>query len=471
MGNLCAGGELEEYDIIPPHSDDETGIYDVGSFIRPGSLRSITRKPEGIHEDYWNNHVAAAKAMTNLRRKEGGLCSIDHYSVYGAAVALPQLARTAGWSLRYTGLVIRGYVSLFLNILMQCFLLYMLSKEERIMSKFAGRPSLCDFGAQLYTCPDGYNCRGPGGTEITPERLYSWESWSTRLFVRDSLKMILPEKAAEIDLHVDPGEYGVESYYLRMTSCFIFVLGLWPDLIGTGDMFNLLYHVPTKAMPWMIYESGPTSSDKKTISVHAKDGKEESVMFMVSGMPLHWKIINFFMIFLPKVYIWILVADIGIVFLLETASIEEMIVNAVALSFILAIDETLNSALMSPMVKFILENMEDYVIHDPTQEHGESEREAFQRHVKDTSWTLRSPEFYGQTVSLRLILVFGVTCFFVCKYYNDNCATSPDGGLVATAIHMPKSSEMSFLSFLFGPFPNFFPVEVASDETLWEMPS
>jgi len=470
MGSACGGNKLEEYDIIPPLSDDDIGFYDVGSRLRPGSAGSFAGRPGGITEEYWNSHIAAAKAMTLLQRKEGGHCTIDQYSVYGAAIALPQLARTSGWSLRYTGLVIRGYVSLVLNILLQGFLLYMLSKEERIMAKFSGKMSLCDFGAQLYTCPEGLNCRGPGGTEITPERLYSWDTWSTRVFVRDSLKIILPEKAAEIDAQIDPGEYGVESYYLRMTCCFIFVLGLWPDLIGSSDMVYLLYHAPTKAMPWMIYEKGSAQSDKKSISPQKGVDTEECVRFQVNGMPLQWKIFNFFMILLPKIYIWFLTADIGIVFLLETSSIEEMIINAVALNFILGIDETLCSALMSPMVKYMLENMEDYALFDAAEQSADSEKEAFQRHVKDTTWSLRSPELYAQLVPPRLVVMFLITSFFICKYYTENCASSPDGGLVSTAVHMPKSSQMSFLSFLFGPFPNLFPVDVDHGVSLWEMP-
>lgn len=419
-----------------------------------GPKRPNAFADQSEHE-HFNAHVAAAKAMTFLRRREGGYCSIDPYSVYGAAVALPQIARTADWSLRYTGVFVKGYVSLILNLLLQGFLLYMLSKEERIMSKYAGRMSLCDFGAQMYTCPDGDNCVGPGGSEITPERLYSWETWSTRVFVRDSLKLIIPERAAEIDAHVDPGEYGLESYYLRLTCCFIFVLGLWPDLMGSSDMFHLIYHVPTKAMPWMSYQK-------------SEDGG--NVTFQVNGMPLHWKLINVFVVLLPKVYIWFLTADIGIVFLLETSTIEAMIINAVALNFILAMDETLFSALMSPMVKYMLENIEAYALFDHQDATAETDKEAFQRHAQDTSWGIKSPELYAQLVPPRLFVMCVITSFFICKYYNENCMARPDGGLVSTPIYMPKSSQMSFLSFLCGPFPNLFPVEVAEDVTLWEMP-
>ena len=88
-------------------------------------------------------------------------------SVYGAALALPQVARTAGWSLEYTSLAchrssacarasqtfddflsgcendtlnhltshhgFRGMMFLLTNLLLQGFLLYMLSKELRTL--------------------------------------------------------------------------------------------------------------------------------------------------------------------------------------------------------------------------------------------------------------------------------------------------------------------------------------------------
>jgi hypothetical protein len=454
MGAAC-GNKLEEYDIIPPFADDDLHHFGAASPLRSQGTGTFAWKPEHIAEEYWWSQIAAAKGMNNLTQKASGYCMIDAASVYGAAVALPQVARTASWSLTYTGMCMRGYLCLILNVALQGFLLYMLSKEERIMAKFAGKMSLCDFGAQLYTCPEGSNCRGPGGTEITPERLYSFDVWSIRVYIRESLKLIMPDKAAEIDAQIDPGEYGVESYYLRLTCCFIFVLGLWPDLLGSVELAYLLYHLPTKAMPWMQYDK-------------AADPKEEgSVSFQVNGMPLHWKIINVVFVLLPKLYIWFLTADIGIVFLLETPTIEAMVINAVALGFILSIDETLICGLMPPAVKILLSSCQEYALFENMG--TETDRQAYQENAKDTTWSARSPQLYAQIVPPRLFFVFLITSFVICKYYTENCTPSYDGGLVSTPVHLPKSSQMSFLSFLFGPFPNMFHVDVVTD-SVWEMP-
>mmetsp|Transcript_1926 Transcript_1926/g.3505 ORF Transcript_1926/g.3505 Transcript_1926/m.3505 type:complete len:104 (+) Transcript_1926:3-314(+) len=97
---------------------------------------------------------------------------------------------------------------LLTNVILQGFLLYMLSKELRTLDKFGGQMHLCDFGAHSGSCPEGKNCIGPGGTAYTPDRLFDWKLWTTRVFVRDSLKQLFPDRADEIQDVVDPGEYG-----------------------------------------------------------------------------------------------------------------------------------------------------------------------------------------------------------------------------------------------------------------------
>eukprot|EP00439_Symbiodinium_sp_Y106_P074806 s169_g14.t1 len=84
------------------------------------------------------------------------------------------------------------------------------------MYPFAGQMHLCDFGASVKACPDASNCVGPSGTVYTPARLYSFPIWSTRVFVRDSMKAVFPEYAEKIDEQVDPGEYGLENYTCRL---------------------------------------------------------------------------------------------------------------------------------------------------------------------------------------------------------------------------------------------------------------
>eukprot|EP00439_Symbiodinium_sp_Y106_P086531 s100_g33.t4 len=324
-------------------------------------------------------------------------------SVYGAALALPQVARTAGWSLEYTSLACHSMMFLLTNLLLQGFLLYMLSKELRTLDKFGGQMHLCDFGAHSGECPEGKNCIGPGGTAYTPERLYDWKLWTTRVFVRDSFKALFPDRAEDIEEMVDPGEYGLESYYLRMICCFIFVLGLWPDLAGSWE----------------------TSQQS-----HSKASSARSLLLRFVSL----KIINFFLILCPKMYIWILTVDIGIVFLMETSEIEDMIINCVALAFILNLDELTTAA-------------SNIRVGDPGA--------GFSR-----NWF--SPGFYGYIIPARLCFLLAVTAFFLGNYYLEACIRLEDGSWVSKDLHLPRSDNLPFLTFLFEPFPRLFPVDTES---------
>merc|ERR1719487_2143677 len=124
--------------------------------------------------------LAFAKTTIGITMREGGTCKVEE-SVSGAAIVMPQMARTVGWDRTMTVLAIRSWIFLTLNILLQSYLLGMLAKEENVMDLFAGQMYLCDFGAWVEDCP-GVGCTGPGGTDITAPRMYSWDAWVNRNF-------------------------------------------------------------------------------------------------------------------------------------------------------------------------------------------------------------------------------------------------------------------------------------------------
>merc|ERR1740138_187716 len=127
-------------------------------------------------------------------------------------------------------MAVRAYIFLIVNFVVQGGLLYMIAKEETVMDLFSGQMYLCDFGAWVKDCPGQPWCIGPGGTEITAPRLYSWEQWSVRTFVKQSLQTLFPERLDEINAKIDPGEYGVESYTCRWMCCFIFMMSVMSEL-------------------------------------------------------------------------------------------------------------------------------------------------------------------------------------------------------------------------------------------------
>lgn len=438
-----------------------------GDYEEVGGSETPDERPPGVSEIQWNAEVASGKAMTILSQHAKGYCGVETGSVYGRAVALPQFARTAEWSQSYTGMAIRAFIFLFSNVILQAFLLYMISTEERIVNKFGGQMHLCDFAADISSCPGGMNCIGPGGTSYTAERLYDWKAWSTRVFVRESLKLLFPDRADEIGQAVDPGEYGLENYRLRIVCCLLFVMGLWPDLRGSIELAYLLWHIPTKAEPWMEYVIPTWDKSKEHAKAIHGWSELDLVKFRIAGMPLKWKAVNALLVLSPKLYLWFLTADIGVVFLMETSVIEDMIINAVALSFILSIDELIVLALGSPSTSYMLEHLERFPLFETSDEEDDSEKDAWDKHQEDKQWSLKG--LFLVAFPFRLCYMLFLTSFFILKYYIEQCVRTADGSWISKDVHLPLREQLPVLSFIFGPWPGMFPVD-QQPEAVWTMP-
>jgi len=272
--------------------------------------------------------------------------SVETGSVYGSGLAIPQIARSVGWSSTLKGLVFRSYFFLMVNYVLETCFVYYLLVEQVYWDRFAGQPHLCDFGVG-----SGVTI-GPGGTAITQERTYQWQAWSTRHFVKESLIQLFPHMHQEIDDKVDPGEYGLESVYCRAMCCFIFIASTLHEVKWIKDTAKLLYSVPSRAESWVTV-------------VDQVDGQGEApgidgICFKVAGMPMFWKVLNLALLVVPRVLLWLMVSHTGVMFLMESADINDMIVNAVALTFIINFDTLIITAFGSEVSQQLMERLEDY---------------------------------------------------------------------------------------------------------------
>merc|ERR1711871_159029 len=129
----------------------------------------------------------------------------------------------------------------------------------------------------------------------------------------------------------------------------------------------------------------------------------------------------------PKLWLWLLTVDIGMVFLMETAQIPDMIINAVALAFILSIDEILVSALFPSSATYMLENMEAFPIFDISVLEDETEIDAYNKNMLDQQFNLLSPKLWQAVISGRVVGIVCVTGFFMAKHYFQHCVHLPDG--------------------------------------------
>lgn len=409
-----------------------------------------------------NAQLAAAKSMAYLMRMESmGFCGVEKASVYGAAVAIPQVARSAGWSTTLCGLAIRSYLFLLLNIFIQFFLLAVINEEMHVVNAFAGHPHLCDFGAAIDKCPGGPNCKGPGGSTYTFARNYGFTTWSTRMFVRDSLRQLFPHRADDVDSFADPGEYGLEDYYCRLACCLVFVMGVVDDLKGTVGLLTLLIHVPTAAEPWIKYEVPDWDHKEKAKKMHGWT-ELDLVKYEVAGIPMHWKIMNFFFIFCPKCWIWWTLTSCGFHFLMETAGIVDLVVNCMALTFVLSVDEMVFEKLATVAAKHIMGALQDKPLFPEPDEESEADHHSLLRFQIDefghNYWRL-----LWLVIPKRLLLILGVLGFFVCKYYYQYCERSEDGSWVSKAVYVPKEVPYNPLSFIYGLWLEM------SDEPVWPL--
>eukprot|EP00928_Gymnodinium_smaydae_P025141 TRINITY_DN20118_c0_g1_i1.p1 TRINITY_DN20118_c0_g1~~TRINITY_DN20118_c0_g1_i1.p1 ORF type:complete len:474 (+),score=66.00 TRINITY_DN20118_c0_g1_i1:60-1481(+) len=422
--------------------------------------------PDGLSEQDYLAQVGGSKAIAILQKREAHCVSVEGGSVYGAALVMPQVARSVGWELHFSVMAAQTYGWLLFNIFMQAYFLYLISTEQSIMNKFSGQMHLCDFGASTPNCPGASDCFGPAGTEYTPSRLYSYDLWSTRTFVRDSLNTLFPDRKEDIARDIDPGEYGLESYSCRVACIFIFILALWGDLSGTLDMVLILWHVPNEAEHWITYEVPDWSSSKAHMKAVQGWTELDFVHFRVRGMSVGWKLANVVSVIAPKIWLWFRMIHVGVTFLMETAAITDLIINAVALNFVLGLDELIFSILLPVSTKYVLEHLEQFESFDISDEEDDTMREAFDKHSSNREWTWTDIRFWDLFVSRKFIMVIMITITSITEYYMTHCVWDDKLGWVAKSLFLPETMILNVKAFL---LPFVFP-EIESHQLVWEMP-
>jgi hypothetical protein len=417
-----------------------------------------------------------------------GRLTIHERSVYGAAMAIPQVARSGGWSLILIGLTLRVFLFLLVNLVLQFALVYWIYDELNSLNKYAGQPRLCNFGAEMWRCPDGPDCTGPGGTMFEPENLYDFQTWTTRRFVRDSLKLILPDKADEIDNHVNPGEYGVESYWCRLLCCVVFAFVVMDELYTALASVQLLCSIPTRAEPWVVWEERFGSEDARSSTSAGTDQRRMSdvsvatnpnsiayrgsrpgmnrtmseqtnfrstsrLRYQVAGMSLFWKITNLAIVIVPQLLLFKCVAYIGICFLMETSSINDLIVNTTAMTFLLNIDELIYATFLSNSGRHICEQVaRNHFKHDTVMV------EALVGNRKATALVRMFP--------WRLFFDGLALYFLLCEYYHANCDRLDDGSQVSKKLYFSES-------IIYNPiciFVNCQAYHAPGDQLAYQMP-
>jgi len=412
-----------------------------------------------------NARLGALKTIIFFGKMDGdgpfsGECYVQSNSVYGAAIALPQVARSCGWPGTLVAASVRIYLLCLANFLLQAYLISMIGEEQNFWYPFAGQMHLCDFGSAIQDCPDGKNCLGPGGTNYTYPRLYGYDLWSTRSFVKQSFQAVFPHTGLD---QIDPGEYGLESFWCRLACVSLFLLATMDDLSDNLQSAKTLLMTPAEPEPWVEMDV-PDWASKQDVKEFNDHTELDLVNFKVAGMPLHWKLLNAIIILLPKTLLWIGVVRSGVHYLMETGDIIDVVVNGMALSFILSVDEMIFSRLCSSVEIHIMRKMEPLKLYDTHIEEHESDEQAIARFEAEAE-QVGCFSFICGVVPFQFIALVLLQAGFLWDYYNDNCDRLEDGSSVSKAMHLPAQLHVSWLNYMFGLQ---IPLQL---ESFWTRPS
>jgi hypothetical protein len=299
------------------------------------------------------------------------------------------------------------------------------------MDTLAGKMHLCDYAQHLDTCPEGPLCTGPGGTKYTRLRLYSFAQWAVRIFVRDMMIAVDPDKKDDIMKQVDPGEYGLESYNCRIVCCLVFTMSITTELFQNYELARFLFLLPSKAESWIKYTPHSQSSgDHMFLACNLCE-------FQIKGMPRIWKIVNVIIILVPKSFLWLVVVWEGFRFLMETAGIVDLVMGSMAMGFVLSIDEALMSCLANGLTRHIMGALTEVPnFKDPAEGVEGSDDEILQ------AIGIPVPISFQRQFSLafprRLIVVAILLLANIWRYYFINCHVGPDGSFVSNPMHLPE---------------------------------
>merc|ERR550537_1041540 len=106
---------------------------------------------------------------------------------------------------------------------------------------------------------------------------------------------------------------------------------------------------------------------------------------------------------------------------MESAGIESMILNTVALAFILTIDELICSNLFTGRAKYMLERLEPRVVLEPV---STDDMDVWQRHQEDRQWKVWQFDLHYRIFPMKLFFIGAITGFFITKYYFEHCHKS-----------------------------------------------
>jgi len=274
--------------------------------------------------------------------------------------------------------------------------------------------------------------------------------------------VLFPDMKDQIDENVDPGEYGIESYYCRLLCVFVFILQIADEFQNIRDLAYFIWKVPTEEGLWVEFDSeAPPPEDDP----HGE--KElENIKFKVTGVPLRWKFLITIFVLMPRIFIWRMLSLAGVHFLMETAAMVDQIVNTTALSFVLGSDELIHERLTTAATKQIVSSVEDYKCYEHKKRSNQELLTSYRDHELAPLLSTTARHQFPM-LPRKLMWTMYLMIVFYLEYYHHNCTSMEDGSSVSVPVALPPNSHMTMPTF----FPKFFSVMPHNPNTpFWAMP-
>lgn len=334
-------------------------------------------------------------------------------SLYGSAMVLPQVTRSLGCHSFYVGKCIVHWGGLYFAMFLQIALVI------QVHSILMNQDAECD--------KDKCSCVAKGFVPLVDldDFLYGTE---IPRFSPTGKRWFLCRAAGSDGHHI-----------LRRLCVAAFVIALFKDLRQSVEMFNFLLNVPTDMGNWMVVVTNLEDS----LHVKANGHKEivsnlsSSMVWQVAALESGWKAVYAIFLLIPKLVIFFLVYWMGSLWLMSETDRSELILNAVALVFVLDLDELLFLAIVTSDVQQYMDNLKPWTrsmdeevqdasavedAKDETIEDGDEAKLTREPSARATeSWSsIRGLMFCSLNV-MFFPLALGFTLTLISSFYESHC--------------------------------------------------
>lgn len=254
-------------------------------------------------------------------------------SIHGVVVVVPQIAREHGWSPVYVGRTVQAFVVMFTCYILQAVFIRELHRIDAIKDACCQcRPNDCLSAGMSYTGPsyylgvDWHLCKTPN----------------------------LPNIAQKVCLSA-------------------FVLAMFMDLRETYDIAKCLFRIPSTAGTWVSVKFQTEQSIQR--NGPDIDRKESATLgYAVNGMDTAWKCVNWIAVVMPKAIIFVTMLVKGSTYLSNERNRSELIMNAVALIFIIDLPKLVFYTCTTGDLRERMDNLEAW-LPDPDDAYTDTESE------------------------------------------------------------------------------------------------